>query len=138
MTQTRWFCYDCRREWLPHAAAGAGVLPWLPEQGAPASGIVAWDPKHGCPACHSAAIAQIVYESVVPGLDVPRAYGREPLVDVDGFGVARARPPEVVPLEPLDQLPPLTPRVDPVSPPPLALASAAEDVDDRWIHLGES
>jgi len=51
MTQTRWFCSTCKREWV-HARH------WLPQE--------------GCPGCRSAAIQPVTYTPVFPGADIPR------------------------------------------------------------------
>lgn len=49
MTQTRWLCHACRREW------------------AYAHG---WDQSRGCPACQSHSIESITYKPVFPGADI--------------------------------------------------------------------
>ena len=72
MTQRRWFCRTCLREWLGHSAAGAD--PWYPEQ--------------GCPGCHGSQIEQVEYRPQFPGGDMPR--------DTAGMAV-RSRPPYGLP-----------------------------------------
>lgn len=51
MTQTRWFCHDCQREWAD---------AWQ------------WKAEHGCPACRSARIEQVLFTPPFPGGDLPR------------------------------------------------------------------
>lgn len=49
MTQKRWKCADCGREWV-----------WG----------FRWSEEQGCPACHSSSIAQIDYHPIFPGADI--------------------------------------------------------------------
>ena len=57
MTQRRWFCDACTREWLPNTSA-AGADPWTPLK--------------GCPSCQSAEIHETEYRAEFPGGDIPR------------------------------------------------------------------
>lgn len=115
MTQRRWFCRTCLREWLGHSAAGAD--PWYPEQ--------------GCPGCHGSQIEQVEYRPRFPGGDIPR----------DAAGMAhRSLPPYGLPeFVPSRDVMPLTASLEPNS--ALALttvgaeASSDSDVDDSWTRL---
>lgn len=51
MTQIRWYCRACTREWVY---------------------AYHWTPAQGCPACRSAAIEQVTYQPVFLGADIPR------------------------------------------------------------------
>lgn len=51
MTQRRWLCEDCGREWL-YARN--------------------WDESSGCPACHSARVRLVEYRAEFHGADIPR------------------------------------------------------------------
>ncbi len=51
MTQTRWFCETCAREWLY---------------------AYRWEPAQGCPGCHSSQIRQVRYTPAFAGADIPR------------------------------------------------------------------
>ncbi len=77
MTQRRWFCQACQREWLPGANA-AGANQWTPEQ--------------GCPGCRSAAIAEVQYQSAFAGGDIPREHHAPPLIPAPVEPVAQAPP----------------------------------------------
>jgi hypothetical protein len=57
MTQHRWLCDGCGREWLANWGA-SGVVPWLPES--------------GCPGCGGAAVRHLSYQPEFPGADIPR------------------------------------------------------------------
>lgn len=60
MTQQRWLCADCGREWL-------GLTETLSK-----SDGIKWQPADGCPGCHSLAIAEVVYTPEFRGADIPR------------------------------------------------------------------
>jgi hypothetical protein len=51
MTQRRWLCRSCDREWVFAAE---------------------WTPDAGCPICHAATIEQVLYTPIFPGADIPR------------------------------------------------------------------
>ena len=47
--QTRWYCEDCRREWV-----------WAYH----------WEPSMGCPICRSQQVTQVTFSAVFPGADI--------------------------------------------------------------------
>lgn len=57
MTQRRWLCATCQREWLANGSA-MGAQPWVPDE--------------GCPGCRSSQIREVAYEPAFPGADIPR------------------------------------------------------------------
>lgn len=62
MTQTRWFCASCQREWVSgpnHTVFRCG-------------GTVPWTADLGCPVCESAAIERLTYTPAFLGGDLPR------------------------------------------------------------------
>lgn len=74
MTQRRWLCGTCQREWLANSSA-AGANPW--------------QAADGCPGCHSSQIREVEYTARFPGADIPREHAAaavvampEPLRDV--------------------------------------------------------
>ena len=67
MTQQRWFCAACSREWVH---GGAGTLSARRVVGGPPryEGRY-WEPALGCPACQSQQIELKVYSAAFPGAD---------------------------------------------------------------------
>lgn len=86
MPARRWFCHDCKREWLfPEYHLG-----------------VSWEPTDGCPApdCHSLNIELVTFTPATVGLDIPRetlpAESQEPIkVEPQRPALVLLPPPEV-------------------------------------------
>jgi hypothetical protein len=79
MTQTRWFCATCSREWV-HARG--------------------WTETDGCPGCHSSQVRQVTFTAAFPGGDLPRRPQDVPDVDVRLQSLDYVAPPPLTLVEP--------------------------------------
>lgn len=109
LTQSRWLCRTCAREWLDGKyAVGAMVLH-------PRLGLTPWTPDLGCPTCWSAEIEFVTYTPAFLGGDIPRPGEPAPVLSM-------AEP------EPTSH----------VQPPPQALLAEPNEADDlaaQWEAL---
>jgi len=65
MVQTRWFCEDCKREWVENVSGTFVNSSPVSISGNPVGG-------NNCPICGSCSINIVKYNPDFPGGDIPR------------------------------------------------------------------